>query len=108
VSVDWQKLKTDLIAAREAAQAVPNAGDGGSANNDAASVVIPRVRGRKVQDVARSAGLGCSERTRFGTRVFLLNSPKGGQGDHNTQQAEAMVKVLKARGWAASMWWQID
>jgi hypothetical protein len=101
--IDYEKLAADLADAKEAALKVTHIkGDGGSSNGDYVTLTLPRALLAKVQAAATAAGLRAGRRYAGAFYVWPPN-PDRAQGYINTARAEAVVRVLKARGWNASM-----
>ncbi|WP_036698747.1 hypothetical protein [Paenibacillus taiwanensis] len=107
--MDWQKLINDLIesnkAAKDAAAAVS---DGGSANLDSVFLRIPRQQEIKVLKAIQEAGLYCRCKRQWIGQGYMITPTCGGMADKRYKAVIVMVDELKARGWDAIAYRQVD
>ncbi|MEQ8461774.1 MAG: hypothetical protein RLO52_34590 [Sandaracinaceae bacterium] len=104
---DWTKLREDLAAAREAAELAAQGDDGGSSNFD--DVRLFGVRwSKRAAGVAEEAGLRARRATWLRRACISLELPGTGQGHTRTRAAEALARVLRGRGWDASVFYMAD
>jgi hypothetical protein len=112
---DLTKLTTDLRDAREAGRAAMGTDDGGTCNFD--SLLIRTGRGRRFQRKSPAlqaaiveSGVSC-DAIDYGWRGkgYMIRLNVGwGQGMTRTRACEAAAKLLQARGWDVSVWYQAD
>ncbi len=103
VGIDYAKLEADLLAAVEAAGKVRHIkGDGGLANGDSVTLRLPRAVLGRLQDIGERAKVSVFKRY---AGAFMVSTPHGDgfQDYEKTARAQAMVDVLRARGWDASL-----
>lgn len=106
-----QKIKAltaALIKAKEAALLFADTEDGGTCNMDSPMLYLPRWRKADVEAAAAAADLRCCEFTGWGAKMWIICGGTYGQGNCRTTMAEAMYKSLKADGYEASMYYQMD
>lgn len=99
-------LKTALAAGRAAEDADPE--DGGTCNLDSSALLLPRWNAAKVEQAASEAGTGCFVWNLCGTKRFVFIPNTKGQGNARSRNAEAMTKALRALGYDAFDYCQID
>lgn len=105
----YAKLAEDLAeAAREAEKIAGILEDGGSCNFDACKLYLPGWNSKKVEQAARSAGVGCFVYSLWGTKSFVFPIRVPAQADARSAAAEAMRDCLNARGYDAAMYYQMD
>lgn len=109
LSGKYAKLRDDLRAALAAGRAAEDADpeDGGTCNFDAASISLPRWNTAKVEQAAKEAGTGCFV-WELGRRRFVFNPNTRAQGNARSRNAEAMTKALRALGYDALDYCQMD
>lgn len=108
LSGKYAKLAEDLRKAAAAGYAAAErSDDGGSCNFDAASIRLNGWIRAKVEQAAREAGVGCFVWNLWGSKSYVFPL-RCGQGNARTAGAEAMSKHLKAAGYEASMYYQMD
>lgn len=108
MATDYKRLAADLLVAREAAEKTTHIqGDGGASNGDGCHVALPHARATLVAQAAKAAGV---EHVKWhdGTWRFSVRSAVIAQGYVNTAKAQAMVRVLSARGWDAHVHYFTD
>jgi hypothetical protein len=71
-------------------------------------LVLPYWNTEKAGFAIEAAGLHSFTHVRWGTRLFIVSVPFGGQGNRRTRQAEAMAKSMRDAGYEASVWYQMD
>lgn len=103
----------NLIAAITNATAVANSKidtpDTGTCNLDSVVIELPRWRKEDIDEVIKSTGIRISDKlSGIWSRYRFLSIPTGGQGDRNTVMVEEAVKSLKADGYSAMVYYQID
>ena len=105
-----QQLIDALNAAKLAALAVCDMNDdGGTCNRDSPSLALPKFAAADVEACAKAAGLRCFSWKLFGSRRWVFTVPEPcGQGDNRSRMAEAMCAHLKASGYDALMYYQMD
>ena len=101
-----EALKRATAAALEAVARDPE--DGGTCNFDAPAIALPRWNEAKVKAAAEAAGTGCYSWKLFGEKLFVFPIRAGGQGNSRTRAAEAAERSLKADGYNATMYYQMD
>lgn len=105
----YLKLSKDLAdAAREARIIAGILEDGGTCNMDSCKLYLPGWNGKKVEQAAKAAGVGCFVYNLWGSKSFVFPVYLSAQADARTAGAEAMRDVLKARGYDAAMYYQMD
>ena len=105
----YAQLAADLRAAADAAFVeCSHLHDGGTCNFDAPSLYLPRWNAYEVERAARSAGLRCFDWKICGQKRTLFSVPVPGQGARRTAAAKRMTESLKAAGYDAAMYYQID
>lgn len=57
---------------------------------------------------AKEAGIRVFDTRICRHKYYIFSIPFGGQGNARTRQAEAMAQVMKAAGYDASVYYQID
>lgn len=108
LSGKYLRLVDDLKAAAEAAEAFKDYDDGGTSNFDDLMLSLPRFEEIKIKAAAKRAGLTASAGRCMKQKIYRILPPHGGQGFRRTKQAEAMAEVMRARGYEASVWYQMD
>ena len=101
-----EALKRAAAAAREAVARDPE--DGGTCNFDAPAIALPRWKEEEVKAAARAAGVGCYTWKLYREKLFVFPLRIGGQGNSRTRAAEAAEKSLRADGYEATMYYQMD
>lgn len=108
LSGKYAKLAEDL---RQAAvigyAAAAKSSDGGTCNFDAVCLKLKGWQGAKIKAAAKVAGVGCSEWNLWGSKSWVFPIAAG-QADARTDAAEAMRDHLKAQGYEASVYYQMD
>jgi hypothetical protein len=108
MAIDYKKLTTDLIKAREAAEEAGKGEDGGTANLDTMTISIPRANEKKVIEAVQAAGLHTSGRENWIGSRFFISPPRCGQGNSRVRATEAMAKVMREAGWDVLMYCKMD
>lgn len=108
LSGKYLRLVDDLKAAAEAADPFKDYDDGGTSNMDAMMLSLPRYEEIKIKAAAKRAGLIASAGRCMKQKIYHILPPHGGQGYRRTKQAEAMAEVMRACGYEASVWYQMD
>ena len=106
--MDYEKLTTDLIKAKNKAKEAAKGEDGGTANSDSVFIILPRAREVKVLDAICSAGLHCTGKTYWIGNGYLISPPGGGQGNSRARAMEAMTESLKEDGYDVLGYYQMD
>ena len=101
-----EALKRATSAARASVEANPE--DGGTCNFDAPALVLPRWNEELTKAAARAAGVGCFTWKLYREKLFVFPLRIGGQGNSRTRAAEAAAESLKADGYNATMYYQMD
>lgn len=105
----YAKLADDLrTAAALGIEAAKHSDDGGTCNFDAPTLRLPRWNQAKVKQAAKVAGLGCFVWNLWGSKRYVFSIPIGAQANARTVAAETMSKSLKAAGYDAGMYYQMD
>lgn len=104
----YEKLTTDLIAARDFAAMFADENDGGTCNFDSAVIALPYWSVSKVKEAFEKAGLRASACRSFGNSYYLIGGCYSGQGNRRTTMAEAVYEYLKKLGYQVSMYYQMD
>ncbi len=104
----YKRLADDLKAAVKVAELAADGEDGGTCNFDSLMLYLPRWNGTMVKQAAEDAGIRAFSSTCFGCKCWLFGVPSGGQADRRTRQAEAMAQVMKAAGYTAGVYYQMD
>ena len=105
----YAKLAEDLKAAAASGLAVArNTPDGGTCNFDSVSVYLKGWNGKKIQQAAKAAGVGCSEWNLWSSKSWVFPIRGAGQADANTAAAEAMRDYLKEAGYEVGMYYHMD
>lgn len=106
----YAQLRDDLAAALAAGLAVEDADpeDGGTSNHDSAALRLPRWNADKIQQAAKEAGTGCFTWTLFGSKLYVFTPKTKGQGNARSRNAEAMTAALRALGYDATDYCQMD
>lgn len=90
----------------EAGESLGN--DWGTCNFDAPAVVLPRWSQKMVEAAAKKAGIGCFKWREMGAGCYVFPLRFGYQGNANTAAAEAAAESLKAAGYEAFVYYQMD
>lgn len=103
----------DLADALKAAAASGTAAamasdDGGTCNMDAVCLSLPGWQRKKIEQAAKAAGVGCFEWNLWGCKRFVFPIRVGAQGNARTAAAEAARDSLKAAGYDAGVYYQMD
>ena len=101
-----EALKKAVAAGQEAIDRNPE--DGGTCNFDAPAIALPRWKEEEVKAAARAAGVGCFTWKFYPEKLFVFPLRIGGQGNSRTRAAEAAERSLKADGYNATMYYQMD
>lgn len=106
----YARLRDDLRMALEAGAAAEreNPEDGGTCNFDSAALYLPRWNACKVEQAAKEAGTACSTWHLFGTKHFVFCPRTSAQANARSRNAEAMTQALKAMGYDAIDYCQMD
>lgn len=104
----YKKLAESLKAAVEAAKAVAGGEDGGTCNFDSMMLAAPKWNQKFIEAAAKEAGIRVFDTRIFRCKYYVFPVPFGGQGNARTRQAEAMAQAMKAAGYDASVFYQID
>lgn len=106
----YAKLRDDLkkaLAAGVAAEAA-DPEDGGTCNFDSAALYLPRWNARKVEQAAKEAGTRCSDWSLYGQKHFVFCPITHAQANARSRNAEAVTAALKAMGYEAIDYCQMD
>lgn len=106
----YAQLRDDLkkaLAAGVAAEAA-DPEDGGTCNFDSAAIYLPRWNARKVEQAAKEAGTFCSDWQLFGHKHFVFCPITHAQANARSRNAEAVTAALKAMGYEAIDYCQMD
>lgn len=102
---DYEKLERDLLQADRAARELENTEDGGTCNFDTPVIKLENADKKRlaqlewhVKPIEERGWKDCYF-------VFITLS---GQGNRRTRMAEAAAKSLKANGWDASVYYEMD
>lgn len=101
-----EALKAARNAGEQAAEAQGD--DWGTCNMDAPAVFLPRWNRQQVEAAAEAAGVGCFKWNSMGGGCYVFPLRFGYQGNANTAAAEAARDSLKAAGYDALIYYQID
>lgn len=103
----YDKLRVDLMAAIAAGEEAErnSSNDGGTCNMDSAVLILPRWEAKKVEQAAREAEVCLFKK---GSGVYLVMPRTYAQGYSRTRNAESVCASLKAAGYNAGMWYQMD
>lgn len=104
----YKKLADDLKAAMEYGRAHAGTDDGGTCNFDAPCIPAKGWKESLVKNAAREAGIGASTWKLGSEKAFVFSVPGVGQGYTRTRAAEAARDYLKAHGYPAGMYYQMD
>lgn len=104
----YAKLAKDLRDALEYGRTLAGDDDGGTSNFDSPSIDLPRWNKALVEEAAKEAGLSCSTWDVLGHKQYVFSVPGSGQGLMRTRTAEAMSWYLRRKGYAASVYYQMD
>jgi hypothetical protein len=109
LSGKYLKLAQDLaFAAKNAAEIAGILEDGGTCNFDSCKLYLPGWNSKKVEQAARAAGVGCFVWNLWGSKSYVFPLRIGAQGDARSAAAEAMRDCMKARGYDAGVYYQMD
>lgn len=106
----YAKLRDDLRKALAEGVAAEKADpeDGGACNFDSAALYLPRWNAKKVEQAAKEAGTRCNDWTLFGQKHFVFSPITSAQANARSRNAEAVTKALKAMGYDAIDYCQMD
>lgn len=108
LSGKYAKLAQDLKeAAAYGLEVSAGDEDGGTCNFDSPALFLKGWRDAMVEQAAEAAGLSCSTWNFYG-KACVFSVPGGYQGNARTTAAEAMRDFLLARGYDATMYYQMD
>lgn len=109
LSGKYLKLAHDLLLASHKAAEIANIiEDGGTCNFDSCTITLPGWNRKKVEQAARLAGVGCFVWDRWGSKAFVFPLRISAQADARSAASEAMRDHLKAMGYDAGMYYQMD
>lgn len=108
MSIDLERLKTDLRAAAEASRIAAQGSDGGTSNTDTVYLFLPGAREQQVMDALQAAGIRGWKSEYLGKAAYYLVAPGAGQGESNTRAVRALHASLTANGWDASICYRMD
>lgn len=111
-----EKAKNTLIEALKSARAEAekhiNDEDGGTCNFDTALLKRPDgITKAAFAEAIEAAGLRCSydnSRTSAGQGFYHIYGYQSGQGERRTAMAETFAKWMKAYGYSADVYYQMD
>lgn len=98
-------LADAFAKAREAAEAVADGDDGGSANLDCCFLESQRLRRTTVEKAAAKAGVTVSRLDNSWWHGWFVHGVQRGQGAQRTRMAEAARSALAAAGYSASVYY---
>lgn len=103
-------LTAALIKAKEAGALYTDIDDGGTCNFDSPKVYLPRWKQADVETACEAAGLRCFDYKFYGSKAYVIcGGPlTSGQGNRRSKIAEVMCDSLKASGYDAHMYYQMD
>ena len=107
----YEKLTAALAKAKLAAisAVAENPEDGGTCNFDSPYIVLNRWPESRVKEAAEKAGCGCFKWGGYRKEtIYVFPVRVGGQGNSRTRAAEAAWKSLKADGYRAGVYCQMD
>ena len=104
----YKRLADDLKAAVKAAEFAAGGDDGGTCNFDSLMLYLPRWNGKMVKQAAEDAGISVFSSTYCGRKCWLFGVPAGGQAARRTRQAKSMAQTMKAAGYTAGVYYQMD
>ena len=107
----YAKLRDDLKIALAAGEAVENTFnfDGGTCNFDSPTLLLPRWKRELVEQAVREAGTRCFKSSSgWWNGAFVISPRTHSQGYPRTKNAEEVYKILKAAGYDASVYYQMD
>lgn len=109
LSGKYLKLSQDLAYAAGKAKTIASIlEDGGTCNMDSCKLYLPGWNSKKVEQAARAAGVGCFVYNLWGSKSFVFPLRIAAQADARSAAAEAMRDCMKARGYDAAMYYQMD
>lgn len=103
-----ENLKNALIRAKEAALKFAGVEDGGTCNFDSPMLRLYRWRQTEIEEAFNGTGLNCFATTIFGTKYYVVCGGAYGQANRRTAMAEEMCRIIKAAGFDAEMYYQMD
>ena len=105
----YAKLRDGLKAALAETEYLEATEDGGTCNFDSPVLNLPRWNGAKIEQAAEEAGYSASK-WEWGSKVmgWIFSMSTSGQGNRRTRRAEAISKAMAAKGYSASMYYQMD
>jgi hypothetical protein len=104
----YEQLTNALLKAVEAAKRYANTEDGGTCNFDSPAISYRGMKKSLVEKAIEAAGLRSYEWKLFGEKMLVICGGCYGQGNCRTRMAEAMTGSLKASGYAAMTYYQMD
>lgn len=109
LSGKYLQLSKDLAEANKRAQVIAQIiEDDGTCNFDSCSLYLKGWNQKKVEQAARAAGVGCFVWNLWGSKSFVFPMYVAAQANARSAAAEAMRDHLKAKGYEASMYYQMD
>lgn len=105
-----EMLTAALIKAKEAGMKYTDVDDGGTCNFDAPKLYLKGWRRTDVEKAVENAGLRCFDYQLWGTKAYVIcGGPLDyGQANRRSKVAEVMYESLKADGYEAAMYYQVD
>lgn len=105
----YLRLKQDLLDAYAATVHLENTEDGGTCNFDAPVLHLERWNAQKIKQAAKEAG-GSAWQWRSGRYVigWVFSPRSSGQANRRSRRAAAISDFLKAKGYDAGMYYQMD
>ena len=105
----YLKLKLDLMEAYNETEYLEQTEDGGTCNFDAPVLHLERWNAKKIKQAAKEAG-GDAWQWKWGRTVmgWVFSPRSSGQGNRRSRRSEAISDFLKAKGYDAGMYYQMD
>ena len=107
-TINVQALRSAFTIANDAAMLAAPGDDGGTCNFDTCTLSLPHSRRAEVEEAAAGTGIRARAEKWIGECFFLSSSASVGQGFSRTRVAEAMRDALKAAGFDAMVYYQMD
>ncbi len=108
--LEVNQLTEDLREAKQAAyDAASKVEDGGTCNLDSVFLELPpRTRTKMIETALEAAELGGCVTTWLSTRGVLIAPPLVGQADRRATAMEAMLSLMKEKGYKVYGYYQMD
>ena len=104
----YEALTEALREAVEAARPFGDTEDGGTCNFDSLALYLAHYNEAQTLEAIKAAGVRGFKSSLWRNKVYIIGVPCPRQGNARTRQAEKMRDVMRERGYAAGVHYQMD